>query len=208
VILEYAKQNICINSDFTDYYDSLSDAKSVVVYNRFRDKEDRGKLLNLLKTKGVKTIELKSVKEYAGQKGMLVVYTRPELHNSQGKMVIDINEAYSLYPNNLASKFSEEADGTTLKFLQIGQTRFKIIYKTTEPYSLKVGDIQSIERLNDNESSINIPIFSIDYINVGGSMVAIDFNRVQNLSLLGIQEYINSIDIIKYINKHVTTRGK
>ena len=57
--------NIKIVSDFSDYYDTISNDTSTIVYNRnISDCKQRGVALNFLKSRAIKTLELKPVSQF------------------------------------------------------------------------------------------------------------------------------------------------
>ena len=104
-----------------------------------------------------------------------------------------------MYPNSLASKLYKDAD-ITIKYLVIGELRYSVVIKNNDIYSMKNKEVTRIDRLEDSEDRLfGMPIYSIDYITIGGQMVAIDFNRVQKLSNLGIQEYLKPEEVIENI---------
>ena len=61
----------------------------------------------------------------------------------------------------------------------------------------KVKDIKISN--TDYPIRIGLPIFSIDYVPHNDVMVATDFNEVQNLSELNIQDYISKEEVIEQI---------
>lgn len=203
---------VLLSSDFNDFYDSALTASDEVkcsgfIYERQLSKSSsRGRALGKLRNLGIKTIELKQVTEFNRFTPALVVYTDPFKHYGQGKHVIGYSEAVSTYPVCLASQFIEESEGISVKFTQVGTRRFRTVYKSKDKYSLdhgKVLDICELERTKS--SSIRLPIFSIDYIAIGKTMVATDFNEVQKLEGTGIETILSVDDvaseIMSYFNK-------
>ena len=203
--VEGFKSKIKIESDFEDYYDFLSNENEdevIGVYRRYKCTEPRGKLLKCLRDKGIQTIELRAAREFGAEADKLVVYTNPTLHGSLGKMVMRRDEAKLMYSNNLAAKFYEEADGVTIKYLQIGSRRFRVTMRTWEPEDLSGGIVEDIEELDRGYNYlIQEPIFSIDYISDGTKMIAIDFNKPQRLEGLGIIGVMTPEEVIEEIKK-------
>jgi len=131
------------------------------------------------------------------------VYTDPKRHEHKGKSIMRLEEARHMYPNSLASKLYKDAD-ITIKYLVIGELRYSVVIKNNDIYSMKNKEVTRIDRLEDSEDRLfEMPIYSIDYITIGGQMVAIDFNRVQKLSNLGIQEYLKPEEVIENIYRSI-----
>lgn len=192
-----------IISDFKDYYDEYFNENASMTYERVRKGLGRGRELKILKALGIKTIEVKAVSEFDISNSHLVVYTNPLKHDYQGKKIVEYGEAQIMYDNHLASKFIEEANGITFKYLQIGTRRFRVYMKNDVPLELKRGrviEIQEIQSVGYRQFKSN-PIFSIDYINIGGEMVAIDFNEVQNLGELGLEEVMDAKAVTEEVIK-------
>lgn len=192
--------NIGLESDFKDFYDNLFNDKSSFKYKRnLSDSMPKGKALKTLKSFGTPTIEIKPVSQFNRYDSKLVVYTDPKLHLGMGKQVCSWHEAMLNYSNCLASLYLDETDGVSLKFLQLGSRRFRIMMKG-EKDSLLPGVVTSIEELEQGYNYvIPIPIFSIDYISNGNEMVAIDYNEVQELSSLGIEKIITEAEVVEQI---------
>lgn len=190
--------NLCIKSDFTDYYDVLNNTGSNLVYNRYISEcKQRGAALKFLRNIGVKTVELKQVNKFFREDGNIVVYTDPRAHNGLGKKIMTVDEANQAYTNYIASHYYDKTDGLTLKYLQIGRRRFTLYYKKDNPLSLELGNLIDIKESQPYYNRlIGLPIFSIDYIPDGNEMVATDFNEVQNLSSIGADKLLSSEEII------------
>lgn len=192
-----------IISDFVDYYDVDWNSNDGIIYERVRKGMGRGRELKMLKELGIQTIEVKAVSEFDITNTHLVVYTNPLKHDYLGKKIVDYSAARLMYENNLASKFIEEANGITFKYLQVGTRRFRVYMKNDEPLELKKGrviEIQEIQSSRGKQFRGN-PIFSIDYINIGGEMVAIDFNEVQHLGELELERVIKKEEVTEEILK-------
>lgn len=192
-----------IISDFRDYYDEYFNENASVVYERVRKGMGRGKELKVLQSLGIPTIEIKAVSEFDIRNSHLVVYLNPLKHDYQGKRIVEYGEAQLMYENNLASRFVEEANGITFKYLQIGTRRFRVYMKNEEPLELKKGKVIEIQEIQSagKQKFSGSPIFSIDYINIGGEMVAIDFNEVQHLGELGMESVLNKKEVTEEILK-------
>jgi len=201
-----SKAPLCIKSDFTDYYGTLSE-KSGIIYNRkISDCKQRGADLAYLRKLGIKTLELKQVSSFSYFDDKLVVYTDPKKHNGLGKKICTYDEAMSMYSNYLACKYIEKKDGLTIKYLQVGKRRFTLTFKEDMSSTLLTSEFLKEGRLiniNEAESAYNrligLPIFSIDYISDGVDMIATDFNEVQNLERLGMNRYLKSEEVINEI---------
>ena len=174
---------LCIKSDFTDYYDNLSDSGASIVYNRFYSEcHQRGAALNLLRNYGIKTIDIKPVSSFLSSEGKIVVYTNPKLHSGMGKRIMTVDEALQSYENCPASKYHDECE-QFIKMLQVGKHRFMLTYKRNDSSSLTDNTlINFVKMSSDYNRIIGLPIFSIDYICYNNEMVATDFNEVENIS--------------------------
>ncbi len=202
--------SIKVESDFKDYYDIMSsDINYNCIYKRYKDSNSRGKLLRWLKERGINTVELKAAREYDNSTKKLVIYTNGSLHDGQGKRVVDLDEARELYANHLAAKFYEEANGETLKVLQVGARRFRITMKTKDKYSLTGGSVEDITELTPQLNySIMEPIYSIDYISNGQEMFAVDFNSVQRLDKLNFQAIMSPEEVLTEVKKALIAYNK
>ena len=199
---------IKIESDFKDCYDDLSNNDSETIYKRYRKGGmPRGKALKYLRSLGIKTIELKQVSQFTPIDGEIVVYTDPYAHESKGKQILTFDTAIGNYGNYLASLYHKAEGQLTLKYIQVGNRKFNIIFRKNELLTLKSGDIQYIEERNPGyHDRINLPIFSIDYIEINGEMVATDFNEVENLTKLSLNDKISNEEIIDQIYNILTNK--
>lgn len=183
-----------IQSDFTDYYDNLCQSTGYITYNRFyKNSEPRATALSRLRAMGIQTVTLKAVTDYNIFSGFekLVVYTNQIEHNSRGKEILTLQDAMTLCPNCAAIPFYEESDGVTLKMLQIGSRRFRLILKNDDPSLLREGKLIDIQEIQSSISySVGLPLYSIDYIQTREGLLAIDFNYVQRLDTIGIPQFI------------------
>ena len=194
---------IQIRSDFTDYYDVLSNPNSNLIYNRFKQNSmSRGEALRFLRKYGIKTLNFGSVRTFNPlETPRLVVYTNQNSHDFLGKRVCTYDEAISQYGNCAASEFIE-SDGRTLKYLQIGSRRFRLLFHNSEAYRgiLREGDLIAYEELpRQYNFTLRLPIYSIDYIGKNNDMIAVDFNEVQKLSSIGVQGIITEREVIEEI---------
>lgn len=192
--------NISINSDYTDFYDSLAYKDSTIIYNRFLSNSmQRGKALKFLNNIGIKTLEIKQADKFYGNDEKIVVYTNPKGHGGNGKKIMTVSDAIITYPNCLASHYYEESD-ITVKYLQIGKRRLTLTFKKYDKYSLDIGKLIDIKEIpSEYNRLIGLPIFSIDYICYNNEMIATDFNEVENLHKINIDKYISADDVIKEI---------
>ena len=184
--------SIKINSDYVDFYDDMNDDKSIYIYSRFKSKmKQRGTALKHLRTLGIKTIELKPVSSFCKWDGNIVVYTDVFAHDGMGKKVMAVEEAQAFHNNCLASKYYES---------QIGNVRVTLKYEKETELTLDKGKLVDIDmNKTDYNRLIGIPIYSIDYISGNEVMLATDFNEVENLRNLGLDEYITKEQIVELI---------
>ena len=196
-------------SDYCDYYDDLCSDDSVLVYKRnLSETLTRGSALNLLRSKGIATIEVKSVSEFNRFDGNLVVYKDINGHHGNGKEVMSVDYAKQIYPTSLASKYIYSEPNIAVKILQVGKRRFKLVYKN-EPFSLVNGTLESIEELQSEYSyGLPYPIFSIDYICDNNKMLATDFNQVENLHLLNVEHILDAETVVNEIGQALLAYNK
>lgn len=202
-------KGVKIESDYTDFYDDYGSNNSNIVYKRASNNGlQRGTLLKKLRDLSINTIEIKPVTSFNRWDNKLVVYVDPLAHHGDGKYILSVDEAKSMYPNYIASKYIESDNFITFKYLQIGKRRYKLTYKGVEN-SLDKGDLINIEESsNEFNYDIRLPIFSIDYIIVNNVLVATDFNTTENLEALNFRNYISAENVINEIEKAIMEYNK
>lgn len=200
-----------LNSDFTDYYDECLDTNSTIVYNRFRNQGmSRGEALNYLRNNGIKTVKFGAFTNFGTDTSKFVVYTNPSLHNFSGKRIQTFDEVAIQYANYMVSEFLDKYGGYTVKYLQVGERRFRIMFFNPE-YREKLieGSMVAIEELPKQYNyAIGLPIYSIDYISNGAEMVAIDFNEVQRLDTIGINNLISAENVAMEVRNALIAYNK
>ena len=202
---------INIESNFTDYYDIAMCKSSAITYSRYRNANaDRSDELLFLKQNGIKTVEFGPLSKFGPSTSMFVVYTNPSLHDFKGKKICTYREVVSQYSNYLLAEFLQSSQGYTVKYLQIGKRRFRVMmYNPNFMTRLDEGSVIGIDELsNQYNYAIGKPIYSIDYISNGHEMVAIDFNDTQNLWTLGFQNYISAQEVCKEIGEALLAYNK
>lgn len=196
-------RGIHIVTDFSDYYDSLSDRNDpILTYKRnYNDSMPRDKALKFIRNLGIKTVELGTPRQFLGKHKKVVVYKDPNKHRFEEKEILEINHANSIYDNYLASPYYAENQGVTIKYLQVGTKRFRIAFKKDVDEILE-GEITSIQNLEDGLNfHIQKPIFSLDYIYNGKEMVCVDYNEVQELSSIKIYNILTPEQVMEEIKK-------
>lgn len=206
-----AVAGVRLNSDFEDYYDKYFDSDGVITYNRYYNRSmPRGQAINMLKHFKVPVIDIMAANKFSRMYTKLVVYTDPMLHSGKGKVILPRSEASLMHGNCLASPFVDGTDGIYLKYLQIGVRRFQLTMKNPlDGLKCMPGNIIGIKELKPEFNFIiGLPIFSIDYISVNNTMVAIDFNEVQSLYSLGFERIMTGSDIVKEVEKSLVSYNK
>lgn len=200
---------LCIKSDYTDFYDVLSNNNSIITYNRYLSQcKQRGSALKYLRSLGIKTLDIKQVNQFFRGDGPIVVYKDPMGHHGNGKAIMSVDEAMQYYGNCVASNYYNK-DGFTIKYLQIGKRRFSLCFKKNETETLDVGTLIDIkENTSEFNRLIGLPIFSIDYISNGCEMIATDFNEVENLHNINMDRYLDSNTVITEIIDALTVYNK
>lgn len=201
---------LCIKSDYIDYYDYLHNENSIVTYKRYlSDCKQRGTALKYLRSLGIKTITIKPVSDYIGYDGYLLVYTDTKGHHGTGKKILTVQEAMQSYSNCAATQFYSDSNFLTAKFLQIGKRRFTMYFKKSNEYSLSVGTLIDIrETPSEYNRLISLPIFSIDYICVNNEMLATDFNEVEYLKGLNVDNFMSAEQVVDEIRRAVIVYNK
>lgn len=200
---------LCIKSDYTDFYDVLSNNNSIITYNRYLSQcKQRGSALKYLRSLGIKTLDIKQVNQFFRGDGPIVVYKDPMGHHGNGKAIMSVDDAMQYYSNCVASNYYNK-DGFTIKYLQIGKRRFSLCFKKNEAETLDVGTLIDIkENTSEFNRLIGLPIFSIDYISNGCEMIATDFNEVENLHNINMDRYLDSNTVITEIIDALTVYNK
>lgn len=200
---------LCIKSDYTDFYDVLSNNNSIITYNRYLSQcKQRGSALKYLRSLGIKTLDIKQVNQFFRGDGPIVVYKDPMGHHGNGKAIMSVDDAMQYYSNCVASNYYNK-DGFTIKYLQIGKRRFSLCFKKNEAETLDVGTLIDIKESNSEFNRlIGLPIFSIDYISNGCEMIATDFNEVENLHNINMDRYLDSNTVITEIIDALTVYNK
>lgn len=189
-----------LSTDFQDYYDELlTRFEDDRVYIRnLGDSDGKFAELKFLRGLGFETIDLKPVSKIINA-NKVVVYMNTKKHMGQGKQVLQYRDAYDMYFNTVCSEYFE-GNEYTYKILQIGCKRYSLVIKNE---GLVEKEIERLECLPDGlTNGIDYPIYSIDYINRNGKMVACDFNKVQKLSHIGFDKYIPASVIVNELNKY------
>lgn len=197
-----------LTSNFKDYYDdafkcrepeilkALHEKRRVYSYDRCRSNSiSRAKELKRL---NIPTIPIKAASMLATDlnASKLLIYTDATLHNGKGKLVVSNQDAQNIYPNLPARRFVpiSETGGFTLKCLQVGKRRFKVLlWSDTDTLDYKVHSIEEIEPMYNR--SYRYPIFSIDYLPTKEGLMVIDFNQVENLGNLGMDKYMTPSEV-------------
>ena len=121
-------------------------------------------------------------------------------HGREGVISVTYNEAVEMYHNRLCSTINWLGYGYIYKYIQVGTRRFWI---TTD----RSGNVLGMREMESGYSLIQLPIYSIDYISVGGVQTAVDFNTVQRLSDAKLEFILPSTDVRALVYAYLT-RGK
>ncbi len=201
-----------LESDFTDYYDGYFSNNASSVYKRLQNNgKTRADQLNYLKSIGIKTVDFGPYSKMCSKRdSKFVVYTDPYLHEFAGKHIYSEGEVKNFYKNYLLAEFLSSSNGYTVKYLQIGERRFRMwMYNPDFMSTLVEGTCVAMEELpRQYNYLIGLPIFSIDYVSNGIEMVAIDFNEVQNLQKLGIHTFMSPEEVVREVENALMTYNK
>lgn len=203
---------INIQSDFIDYYDHLSNDSSLVVYNRYRNTGvTRAEDLKYLRNHGILTVSCGTARQVIRPDvKKLVVYTNPALHEFRGKQIYSSYDVASQYSNYVVSEFLEGYCGYTVKYLQIGSRRFRLVFSNPDyKEQLIEGNMVAMEELpRQYNYAFGLPIYSIDYVSNGCEMFAVDFNTVQNLASIGMDNILKANDVVKEVENALIAYNK
>ena len=84
--------------------------------------------------------------------------------------------------------------------LQVGTRYYRLVIRINEKNPLEIGEVIDVAYIGRQLNMlIKCPIFSIDYINVDGKMLAVDFNTVECLEKLNIQSLLSKEKIVSDI---------
>lgn len=201
-------KNAWLESEFEDYYDqSLAVlAQSGLAYNRVRTINNRNKELAKLKDIGIETIKLTAATRIWTQSSRVVVYTDAGKHDGKGKEVYSLSEAQLMFNSSLVSEYIPQKDGIGYKMLYIGKLGFKCTMLYRDGIHM-AGCLDITPVQGGYNKRIGLPIYSIDYININGKLVACDFNEVENLSMLGFWQVMNAESIAGEIMESLLMYG-
>ena len=192
-------------TDFNDYYDNNNET-ALFVYKRLKsENKQRGSALKQLRSYGIQTVEIKQVSQAMDWK-RVVVYKDVGADKCREKVVLDIEEAVVLYPNMLCSRYIES--DTHIKYIQIGNTGYRLVLDVDTTKEIKLNGIRHIEPIASDFTAIGIPIYSINYVVDNNIMVATKFNKVQELSYLGLENMISKEQVNELIYKSLLTYNK
>jgi len=193
-----------LNSDFKDYYDAAFKKESQICYNRFKSTgRGRAEALTYLKSLGIPTIKFGAFSSFDYKTPEFVVYTNPKLHDGLGKYVYSFYDVATQYRNYLVAEHAQGTQGYTLKYLQIGERRFKLtLHNPNYKNVLSEGKVVGITELEKGYNfNIRLPIYSIDYVVKDRMPIAIDFNEVQELSRLGMDTILSAEEVVNEVKK-------
>ena len=124
-----------LESDFTDYYDGCFSNNASSMYKRLQHNgKTRADQLNYLKSIGIKTVDFGPYSKMCSKRdSKFVVYTDPYLHEFAGKHIYSEGEVKNFYKNYLLAEFLSSSNGYTVKYLQIGERRFRQFLKNYLP---------------------------------------------------------------------------
>ena len=196
---------VILESDFNDYYDTEFDGNTYkhksYVYNRMRNNRNHRTIdLLELKKNGIPVLSLNSIARFQllSPNTKLLVYTRPTLHTGNGKIVLENREAQDLYPNMPGRIWlpHSETEGYSVKYLQIGKRRFKIMLKGDSDLNDLTPKVLNIIELDPEYSRWNKhPIYSVDYIPTKDGLMATDYNIIEDLKRLGMESIISPKEV-------------
>lgn len=197
---------IGLESDFKDYYDNCFEtdpSKIQAVYKRLKsDIPSKGRGLSILKKMGVPVLKLEATRDimFFGdeQTKRVVVYTDPNKHDGNGRVLMKLSEAQLTYPNSLATEYYEDVTEIS-KLLYIGSRRFKVLLRTKG--GLDRGEVVHVSEIGRMYNyMIAMPIFSIDYIPTSNGLLAMTLNTVERLEEYGLNKIMTPEEVINEIS--------
>lgn len=206
------RMGIILKSNFVDFYDDelakCDYLDADIVYNRTIQNDGKSEELQSLRVLGIPTIQLSSLTNVISTSGKVVLYTGKR-HGGLDKKLIDIDTASLMYGTNYpVTPYIQNTGGYTMRLLQIGYRTFNILLRypyldepnISDEDKFKLFEVISIKEVPPTVRFFKNPIYSIDFISNGDRSIAIDLNKTDNLSLLGInQNIISKQDVVKEI---------
>lgn len=197
-----------LKSDFNDWYDYAFN-KEGPVYERYaKTNRSRQQDLEFLKSIGCnvprygkakdlvqellgakwnsffetwnfrKSDEIKDVED-------IVVYTDDCAHCGDGKQLVTLREAEEKYSDNFAVEYFCESFGESYRYLQVGNRKWWLFYKSYEDWRSNNGNGDTTilcEEDTGYHGSIHVPMFAVDFIPTSAvGFVAIDYNTAPGL---------------------------
>ena len=194
-----------LSSDFTDYYDGYFNEYGMEYRRVKSDAMPRGRALKYLESLGYNVISLSQISIIQGNPSKVVVYTDLYGHYGKGKIVCSYGEALDSYSNYLGAPYIEGTNGVSIKVIQVGSRRFRLLMRNTNYKSeLCHGAVLSIEEMSQEFNDlIRLPVFSVDYIPYNDAMLVIDFNETQELKSLGFESIMSPSEVVSEIKKSI-----
>lgn len=216
-----------LSSDFHDYYDYNFSNNGKIFSRKSKNfgpsKQEQFKILKDFGYKippigkAIDLIDSAWEKENQWNR-FLVVYTDPNAHCGEGKILIskkDIGHlhlgmgGYALKVFMLQDSFSSAFLGNpnirpsvSLRQLHIGKHVFWIEYSSNDSWMSNVGDgkIELVGVEKDTGFNAKYPLYAIDFV-IGKEMYAIDLNIAPGIKGTGIEHVLSGKEVVKEIEE-------
>lgn len=218
---------IALYSDFRDFYDYMFSSAGNEVFHRIAHDRSMNKIVqnDIMVKLGLKTPSFNRVKDQrlGSPLDNIVVYTDPDLHCGDGKILTDFNHALDAYPNHWSAPWvnttGEYDRAESHRLLQIGNRAWWLRYSGVGGWmsnhcgetSITVeGECEALDRENSSHLA-GWPLFAIDFVIPVNTPIdddfqyvidngfAIDFNSAPGLRGTGMNDILSAAEIYDLI---------
>lgn len=139
----------------------------------------------------------------------VVVYLDEAAHRSEGKILVTEKEALEKYPDHLGAEYICVGLGWTWRYLQVGDKRFWLEYRSNDSWRSNYGDVK-IEVLSQEKDGFHprfeYPLFAVDFIPdiPGEGFVACDFNIAPEIRGTGVENILPAKEAADAIKRAIT----
>jgi hypothetical protein len=200
-----------------DYYDHWFDREGVAFHRMSRTRLSRNDaLLKLTNDMGIQVPTFNLIRNLYEFKLLepdeeVVVYIDEYAHASEGKEKMLLSEAYSRYPDRVASIYLRRRSGKpmSLRYLRIGPDDiWWLEYWSDDEWRSNYGNVKIVIaddytiRACKFHDPRETPLLAIDFIESrDGLWAAIDYNTSPGLRHTPIEETVSGIEIVSKIKK-------
>lgn len=222
-----------LKSDFNDWYDYAFTKEGPVYERSFKTTKTRKEDLEFLKSIGCsiprygKAKDL--VQEILGAKwnsffetwqfrksdkikdiDSVIVYKDECQHCGDGKILVTLREAEEKYPDNFAVEYFPESFGESYRYLQIGNRKWWLFYKSYEDWRSNYGNGDTnilCEEETGYHGAIRVPMFAVDFVPTSSiGFVAVDYNTAPGIPA-ELKNNVNAHGIVNLLQQAMVDFG-